>query len=181
MKTPWGKSQTEDRIVDGVTRVTTASHGGVKLDRRRNAAVHPAWRQKGGWYEEDVHICVVAYTFPVVGELLGILPRTVECVLKNYYPHQWVRATGRGVTAAESRVLREEAFTLASQGKWVSSAAWGNGCNTVIVFAVLDGQGGPEGYFAVPSTDYHSVPIAFADGAYPRFNTLHEARAHRGV
>lgn len=59
MRTPWGPSQTEETIVPGVIVVDTAGHGGVKLDRVRNAKVPKSCRTRGGWYEEDCEVSIV--------------------------------------------------------------------------------------------------------------------------
>ena len=39
MHTPWGSSQHQRVLAEGITSVSTASHGGVHLDRKRNAAM----------------------------------------------------------------------------------------------------------------------------------------------
>lgn len=54
MRTPWGQSDHEVKIAPGVTFYGTPSHGGIKLDRARNAKVPKGARSEGGWYEEDV-------------------------------------------------------------------------------------------------------------------------------
>ena len=53
MRTPWGDAQDVIDVAEGIKWVSTASHGGYKLDRKRNAQVNEVWRQAGGWYEED--------------------------------------------------------------------------------------------------------------------------------
>lgn len=52
-QSPWGKVQSATRIAEGVVVVHTAGHGGIKLDRRRNAQIPALARRPGGWYEED--------------------------------------------------------------------------------------------------------------------------------
>lgn len=50
---PWGKVDGCETIAPGFLSVSTSSHGGIKLDRARNAKVPEQWRRPGGWYEED--------------------------------------------------------------------------------------------------------------------------------
>ena len=61
MYTPWGKAQTIEQILPGVTAVSTASHGGIKLSKERFLQMpiefqvyEPFTDQSSGhWYEED--------------------------------------------------------------------------------------------------------------------------------
>src|SRR3546814_20289332 len=46
ISTPWGMAQSSEIYADGVVFHSTASHGGIKLDRARNAAM-PALRSEG--------------------------------------------------------------------------------------------------------------------------------------
>jgi hypothetical protein len=71
MQTPWGQSQTVEQVAPGIQFVSTASHGGYKLDPARNAQIPRAWQDASfnkqgrmGWYEEDCDWCMVALTFP---------------------------------------------------------------------------------------------------------------------
>ena len=49
IRTPWGNAQTTHVHAEDIVFYSTASHGGFKLDRERNALVHSAWRNRGGW------------------------------------------------------------------------------------------------------------------------------------
>lgn len=64
MHTIWGPSQHCKTVADGIQQVSTASHGGYKLDAIRNALVPAYMRQAGGWYEEDCDWAIVAVIFP---------------------------------------------------------------------------------------------------------------------
>ena len=61
---PWGKVQYVKSFSEGVVLVSTASHGGMKLDRACNAKVPASARRKGGWYEEDCEVAIPILTFP---------------------------------------------------------------------------------------------------------------------
>jgi len=67
--TPWGASQTADQIAPGITRYTTASHGGIKLSNKRRASMPAILRDiepfaGPGWYEEDCDWAIVVLAFP---------------------------------------------------------------------------------------------------------------------
>jgi hypothetical protein len=63
-RSPWGPVQNAEEYAPGVWKIDTASHGGFKLSRQRNAAVPAYMRSKGGWYEEDCQWAFVALAFP---------------------------------------------------------------------------------------------------------------------
>jgi hypothetical protein len=72
--TPWGAAQTADTIAEGITHVTTASHGGIHLSPDRNALVPDymkrdgdfATQRRAGWYEEDCDWCIPVIVFEVL-------------------------------------------------------------------------------------------------------------------
>lgn len=73
MQTPWGPAQQIEQKCQGVTFVSTASHGGIKVDAPMLDAIPLAWRQASfngqgmqGWFEEDCDWCMVALTFPAL-------------------------------------------------------------------------------------------------------------------
>jgi hypothetical protein len=68
--TPWGKVQTAEDVAPGITRISTASHGGYRLNSVANAKVDPVLKKLTcgglglkGWYEEDCDWAIVVYTF----------------------------------------------------------------------------------------------------------------------
>src|SRR3546814_21104401 len=64
LSTPWGLAQSSEIYANGVVFHSTASHGGIKLDRARNMAMPGVLRVAGGWYEEDCEWAKVAIGFP---------------------------------------------------------------------------------------------------------------------
>ncbi len=69
-ETPWGQAQSAEDIVPGITKYTTASHGGYFLNKEANAKVPPelrwsTFKMQGlkGWYEQDCDWAIVVYTF----------------------------------------------------------------------------------------------------------------------
>lgn len=67
--TPWGMVQHYKKVADGIEKVSTSSHGGVRLNKERNDIImkrFPDFRPwaGSGWYEEDCDECLVVYCFP---------------------------------------------------------------------------------------------------------------------
>jgi len=60
-RSPWGKIQHVQTLGEGAWFVSTAGHGGIKLDRKRNAAIPSGARMAGGWYEEDCKCAIALY------------------------------------------------------------------------------------------------------------------------
>lgn len=50
---PWGEIQTTEVVVPGITRVTTAAHGGLPLDEFTLALMPECMRRNHGSFEED--------------------------------------------------------------------------------------------------------------------------------
>ena len=68
MHTPWGPPQDIEELAEGVLRVSTASHGGLKLSRERWAEIPAAVRRTmftPTFAEEDCEE-------PIVSTLLGL-------------------------------------------------------------------------------------------------------------
>ncbi|HEY3253806.1 MAG TPA: hypothetical protein VGJ91_07655 [Polyangiaceae bacterium] len=142
-RTPWGKADHVKEVVPGIWQVSTPGHGGYKLDREHNAKVHAAWRNAGGWYEEDCEWARVVLTFP---ELFAENDREqAHSTAKQYTPDEYTAVIGRPVTPAESRKLRERAFTATMADRYVATTAWGDWHpgvpkGFVGVYAVLGGS-----------------------------------------
>lgn len=155
-------------IGPGILSVTTASHGGYKLDRVQNAKVHPAFRQAGGWYEEDCRYAVVVVTFPA--HFSETTLAGAHKSLKEWFPVAYTAAFGVEVKLEESHVLREQAEREAAKGKLQSLAAWGDWhaavpAGFVGLCARVDGRNGPkEGadrFFLVPAAEYDTRSMVF--------------------
>lgn len=63
---PWGPVQDRTSIANGISQVSTASHGGLKLDAVRQTQMPPFLKPTfpDGWYEEDCDWAKVAVVFP---------------------------------------------------------------------------------------------------------------------
>jgi hypothetical protein len=157
--TPWGYADSVSEVVPGILSVTTPGHGGYKLDRKRNAAVHSAWRRKGGWYEEDNEWAIVVFTFK--GEFPAESVEQAVYKVKSHYPHQYQEVTGERVSLEESYVLRKEKALADAAGKLQSYSAFGSWHHAVPkgkvgLVAKINGRDGegPERYFLIDEKDY---------------------------
>lgn len=154
--TPWGKPHNITEHAPGIQEVSCGRHGGYKLDRARNAAVHEAARKAGGWYEEDCEWCWVALTFP---ELFPELLPFAVSTAKNYYPDTYTKVTGEPVEMCESRELQKRAFETASKGCYVARSGYGSWASWVPVGMVgvyAEKSLLEYGYFLVPADEYRS-------------------------
>jgi hypothetical protein len=142
-RTPWGKADHVKEVTPGIWQVGTPGHGGYKLDRAHNLKVHPAWRNAGGWYEEDCDWARVVLTFP---ELYTEQDREqAHSTAKQYTPDEYAAVIGQPVTLAESRKLRERAFKASVGDQLVAVSAWGSWHPAV--------PKGHVGVYAVPGGD----------------------------
>lgn len=117
---PWGKIQHSTHLSVGIWQVSTAGHGGIKLDRRANAQVPKQLRRRGGWYEEDIDWAIPAFFLKYGSEE----HRTEAAeVLRRNYPDEYTAITGVPVALEESRVLRERKFNEENHDRFVVRSA----------------------------------------------------------
>lgn len=131
---PWGAIQDKRELAPGIWQVSTASHGGIKLSRERNAAMPDYMRNAGGWYEEDCEWAKVAVVHPI-----GFTrkcpsednPDRTEWDVANetfrhWHPDQFERFTGRILQKGESIIRDEQLFKMENERNFVATAAWGD-------------------------------------------------------
>ena len=160
--TPWGKPQSEDIIAEGISFYSTASHGGIKLDSKRNAMMPECFRRLNGWYEEDVDSGFVMLIFPQHFDEKTVT--NAHYVIKNYHPDEYTIWSGKPVTPEESRTLRERIFHRDNANNYIAISAYGDWHPTVPkgmtgVVATLGGESnriGSKAFFLVPSEEYRS-------------------------
>lgn len=58
---PWGRIGGVEEVAEGMTFVSTASHGGVKISAARRLEIPKAFHAAGCWYEEDCDAAVPLY------------------------------------------------------------------------------------------------------------------------
>ena len=108
MRTPWGAAQYAEMVAPGIGVVGTAGHGGTKLSAQRNRAVHPEWRQKGGWYEEDDEWAITAVTFPDAYPEAHVVSAHRLC--RDYRPDEYEKVTGATIKPGESYMRDQQNF-----------------------------------------------------------------------
>ena len=97
MYTPWGPSQTTEKIADGITQVTTASHGGLLLSPERVKQLPPDYKPWTGdkrWAEEDEDAQIVLQAFGLLSlfheiTTLQITEDDIELGKKSRRPGYW--------------------------------------------------------------------------------------------
>lgn len=130
---PWGKIDYLTTLIEGVENVSTPSHGGIKLSRKRNAAVPEYMRREGGWYEEDCDWAIPFVVFEAELAEKGNGPsrdaigrEAHKDTLRNWRPEAYERFYGVVVTGADSFIRAEQEFGVQHAGDWVVYSACGD-------------------------------------------------------
>lgn len=160
-KSPWGMVQQIKVITDGIVFVSTASHGGLKLDRGMNKRVPDYMRRKGGWYEED---CEAAIPVIALKEYFSESEyRSAVDTLMRFYPDSFERLFCRIVPPGMSYQKDQAAFFKEHANSLVGICGWGDWKKgvpkgSVLVLARTGGKEGPsaekERYFLVEAQRY---------------------------
>lgn len=160
MPTPWGESDTAYAWCDWAGWVSTASHGGCKIDGAHNAMIPAQVREQRGWYEED---CAWAIPFMVFPELCALeaqhheqdAEKRAARIIKNaeqakqtvlnWYPDFYEQWTGRKIGPGESFIRDRQTFDRENAHRLVVVSAvgdWAEGVplGSVLVTATLGGK-----------------------------------------
>ena len=167
MNTPWGTAQTQQTLAEGIISVSTASHGGLKLDRKRNAKMPKCLRIKGGWYEEDSDWNRVYLVFFAELGYSEEDKKIQACkqTLADWQPALYEEFYGVTLSEGQSQQRDRDNWYQENQHKLLSySARSQNGM--VKVWAAIGGRTGnslPKGerQFLVPSDEYDNRTYAF--------------------
>lgn len=124
MQTPWGTSQYERQLGEGIIFYGTAGHGGAKVQHEQNLLIPPALRNKNGWYEEDCEIEKLCFVFPHLFPT-NDQERTIA-FLKNYIPDEFEKATGTAIPMEESREKRQRKFYIDNAENFITFSATGS-------------------------------------------------------
>ena len=130
MNTPWGQSDSSEKISRGVMFYGTPSHGGVLVRPSRQAEIPAALlavgiqTKAGVWFEEDCHAAIPLYFFEEKTE-------ERKASIKSWQPDAWTAATGEVVDVSESYVLQKRAEAEAQKDMFVGYSAFGDWCVTV--------------------------------------------------
>jgi hypothetical protein len=137
--------QSERALAPGIITVETAGHGGIKLDRTRNAKVPEYMRRHGGWYEEDCEWSIAAVVFPDEFAKANNCAHgnIAKSTLLDWYPDEYIRFFGVSLESVEnhSYVLRKRKFQRAHADDYVVVSATGSWHEKV-----------PEGFVGVSAT-----------------------------
>lgn len=106
-RSKWGLVQEAIQRAPGIAIISTASHGGIKLSRERNAVIPAPLRTADGWYEEDAEEYIVGMHFPrAMGSdwLTSDDERRAVCEdkVRYWFTDGYEAATGQTVPAKES-------------------------------------------------------------------------------
>ena len=154
-QSPWGKVQVQYNYADGVDCVSTAGHGGLKLDRKHNAMIPKIFRRQGGWYEEDLDCCIVIYFLPQCWPTWASKKEDVEKTLKNWFPKEWEAHTGTVLQPGESREKDEENWKEQHKNDFVvRSAMYDQKDRTKVNVCAVKTATGEERWFVVPDAEY---------------------------
>ncbi len=158
ISTPWGMAQSSEVYADGVVFHSTASHGGFKLDRARNAAMPAMLRVVGGWYEEDCEWAKVAVGLPAL--FTDHERRHADRTLRDYYPEAWEAIHGRELASGESYAKDRQSFHERHAKDWVVVSAITSKTREGFVECVASRGGGglttPRRSFLVRTSEYRS-------------------------
>ena len=100
VRTPWGASQGQRHVAEGIDFFYTAGHGGYKISKARFNQMPEAFRKaivfgnNVGWYEEDCDWSIVFLAFPTEflnyygqdAELFQKMNKSALRCLKQYHP-----------------------------------------------------------------------------------------------
>lgn len=162
MQTPWGRADSVEVLAAGIWAVGTPGHGGIKLDRSRNAKMPSYMRNQGGWYEEDCEVYKVMTVFST--DFPETARESAKKGLKNWYPNEYEAFYGEALLEGDSFVRDQASFSARHKDDFVVLAAWGDSKEGVPkgMVGVVASPGGVRGrpdeevYFLVPATEYEN-------------------------
>ncbi len=168
MNTPWGPSQEIYPVIEGIVFVSTAGHGGLKLEVWRQARMPLYLRRPGGWYEEDCEWSLPAAVFAA-----EILAGPESCLrnavhqgahqesMRDWFPDEYERFYQTVIPPGQSFKKDERQFYRDHAEDWIGICAYGDWkegvpIGYVGVVARQGGHGGqgPEKFFYVPKDEY---------------------------
>lgn len=118
---PHGKVQHIEELAPGIFAYSTSSHGGIKLDRRRNSLIPSQIRVKGGFYEEDCEWAIPIFVFK--DEFDEEKVQQAKQTFKNWNPDGYEFLSGEKVAPEDSYVLRKRIFEQENEFNYVVIAA----------------------------------------------------------
>lgn len=172
-RTPWGEAQHVNRLGPGAVFVGTAGHGGVKLSKERLRTIPPALRF-GSWFEEDCEVSVVGMYHP---DLFPNSTHDFEQSVKDWFPDQYEKSTGRTLQPGESRKRDEDLWMKAHHDHFVTTAARHDDAHPgfTIVHAKRASDG-TEVQALIPSDEYRAIRQAEREPGQTFYNVIDPTR-----
>lgn len=101
--TPWGKAQTKEVLVPGITFYSTAGHGGYFVTKHVRAVMRPELVNEDGWYEEDMEWIKVAIAFPHL--FTEAIVKIANDLYKKFYNEKGEFHASESVSKSSQEVL----------------------------------------------------------------------------
>jgi hypothetical protein len=167
-KTPWGSAQSAQELAPGIWSVSTAGHGGLKLDRARHAQLPPECRREGGWFEEDCEIYIPFAFF--LEELRKAIPSLKHDDIVAGLARWERKALAALVAAGKVQMTDKARAIVAEEEAREAKAAAAKASNAPVRWAaetVAEGRvhvlfrradGSVEGRYMAAET-YHAIPL----------------------
>jgi hypothetical protein len=162
---PWGKVHDRREIAPGITFVSTASHGGIHLSAERQATMREKNLPVQKWYEEDCEYSLVVLGFPQF--FPDVVQHANESV-KNWFPDEYAKHTGKPVPVEESMKLQERAFAEQHEDDYVviSASSHHKDCPEGMVLCLATKGGSRVRYetthaYLVPKSEYNPGRFGF--------------------
>lgn len=180
MHTPWGSAQTQKILAPGIVSVSTASHGGIHVEKDLNKMIPEYMRTEDGWYEEDVDWAIVATVFPHAftkedrEHAKNTLRNSIPMAYELYYKEVIAPGDSRAKDQIAFNVLHKKDYIVVSAiGDWHAGVPKGH----VVVHA---SRGGRLESGALPKdSDWFVVPAAEYDDRSPFGFVIDESRHPR--
>ncbi|MFH1031071.1 MAG: hypothetical protein V1767_00670 [Chloroflexota bacterium] len=162
--TPWGESDSQHKLADGIILYGTPSHGGIHVRDDLNTKIPDYMRNENGWYEEDCEWCKVAIIFCKAFD--GKQNKAAVDTFRSYFPDAYEKYFHVSLKPGESMIRDEHQFFINHKNDYIVVTARGDHDHgvpkgMVQCFAVRGGRdanGHPasdqEAYFLVPEAEY---------------------------
>lgn len=174
----WGAVNEVYPVATGITEVSCAGHGGIKLSPERNRLVPKELRRPGGWYEEDCEYKIVVATFPreftedsshTYWSTMTPAEAEQEALksVRQYWPDEYETITGQAVPASDSTVIAGREFRASHHGDFlvdsVHDTDFDSGVVTLRTSRPSDGQ---KRFFRMSLEEYRRRQRELPSGIY---------------
>lgn len=165
--TPWGHPQQQEAVAPGITRISTASHGGYHVDAAAVSAMPPALAAfgtfaggdgcGGRWFEEDEDWCIVALAFPRLFQPYEVWSalRTFECCARTQPRYAVIQRAFTGPSRAEAEGIAAAWFDEHRDHWHTCGYSCGPGSGWIVRYEHL--SSGEAASREVSSTEFRSL------------------------